>query len=122
MSGAAETGGRVGAISLLNAVSCVNCETISTSPHDGCTICGSRSLISLFRVLGGTLREHKPPSTADYVKYSLELTAHVHEIPARGLNVLIELLTRLAELGGAVECLHLNVEPAIDAQRVLKVA
>jgi len=113
---------RVGAVPLLNAVFCVDCETISNSPHDVCTICGNRSLISLFRVLGGTLREHKPPSTADYVKYSLELTAHVHEIPARGLNVLIELLTRLAELGGAVECLHLNVEPAIDAQRVLKVA
>jgi hypothetical protein len=102
----------LGAVPLANAVFCVNCETINNSPHDECTICGSHSLISLFRVLGGTLRSQKRQSTGD--KYSLEVTAKVHEISAVDFNVLIELLTRLVELGGAVESLHLNVEPVID--------
>lgn len=122
MNAAADTKGGLGAVSLPNAVFCVNCETISNSPHDSCTICGSHSLISLFRVLGGTLRSQKPQSTGDHAKYSLELTAKVHGIPATDLNLLIELLTRLAEAGGAVESLHLNVEPVFDDQSVLRAA
>jgi hypothetical protein len=112
----------LGAVPLLNAVFCVNCETISNSPHDGCTICGSHSLISLFWVLGGTLRSQEPQSTGSAGKYSLELTAKVHEIPATDLNLLIELLTRLVEVGGVVESLHLNVKPVIDTQGVLRAA
>jgi hypothetical protein len=111
-----------GAVPLLNAVFCVDCETISNSPHDACTICGSHSLISLFRMLGGTLRSQRPQSTEDHAKYSLELTAKVHEIPATDLNLLIELVTRLAEVGGAVESLHFKVESVIDTQSVLRAA
>jgi hypothetical protein len=73
--------------------------------------------ISLFRVLGGTLRSQKPQSTGDRAKYSLELTAKVHGIPATSLNLLIALLTRLAEAGGAVESLHLNVEPLFSTTK-----
>ena len=43
------------AICLQNAVLCADCEMISDSPHDACLVCGSRSLLSLSRVLGGTL-------------------------------------------------------------------
>jgi hypothetical protein len=45
----------VNAICLQNAVLCADCEVISDSPHDTCCICGSRSLMSLSCVLGGTL-------------------------------------------------------------------
>jgi hypothetical protein len=37
---------------LQQAVLCVDCNTISDSPHDTCSICGSRSLLPLSRVLG----------------------------------------------------------------------
>jgi hypothetical protein len=110
------------AVPLLHAVFCVDCETISNSPHDACTICGSHSLISLLRTLGGTLRGQKAPSTKDHAKYSLQLTARVHEIPATDLNLLLELLARLAEVGGTVESLHLSVEPVTYAQGVLRAA
>lgn len=40
---------------LRNAVLCADCEVISDSPHDTCRVCGSRSLLSLSCVLGGTL-------------------------------------------------------------------
>ena len=43
------------AVCLQNAVLCADCEVISDSPHDTCVVCGSRSLLSVSRVLGGTL-------------------------------------------------------------------
>jgi hypothetical protein len=42
----------VNAVWLRNAVLCADCEVISDSPHETCRICGSRSLLSLSRVLG----------------------------------------------------------------------
>ena len=125
MNAGAHTEGGLSTVPLLNAVFCADCETISNSPHDACTVCGSHSLISLFRMLGGTLRSQKPQSTEDHaksVKYNLELTANVHEIPATELNHAIELITRLAEAGGDVKCLHINVESVFDTQGVLRAA
>jgi hypothetical protein len=45
----------VNAVWLRDAVLCADCEVISDSPHDTCRVCGSRSLLSLSCVLGGTL-------------------------------------------------------------------
>lgn len=45
----------VNAVYLQNAVLCADCEVISDSPHDICRVCGSRSLLSMSRVLGGML-------------------------------------------------------------------
>ena len=112
----------LGAVPLLNAVFCINCETISTSRHDACKICGSRSLINLCRVLGGTLWNRNQLSSPEHGKYRLELTARVSEIEATDLNLLSELLMRLAEASGRVETLHLDVEPAIADEHVLKAA
>ena len=59
MNFAAKTEEGLSAVRLVSAALCVDCETISNSPHDVCTICGSHSLSSLFRMLGGTLRTQK---------------------------------------------------------------
>jgi len=96
MNAEAHTDEGLSAVPLLNAVFCADCETISNSPHDACTVCGSPSLINLFRVLGGTLRSQKPQSAeghAKTAKYNLELTVKVHEIPANELNRAIESIT-----------------------------
>ena len=42
-------------IHLLNAVLCADCEMISDSSGETCEVCGSRSLLSLGRVLGGSI-------------------------------------------------------------------
>jgi hypothetical protein len=42
-------------IQLMSAVLCADCEVISDSPGDVCSACGSRSLLSLGRVLGGCI-------------------------------------------------------------------
>jgi len=49
----------INTIHILNAVLCANCEVISDSAGDTCVVCGSRSLLSLGRVLGGTIGEER---------------------------------------------------------------
>jgi hypothetical protein len=125
MNEATDTERGVDVVPLLNAVFCVDCETINSSPHDACMICGSHSLVNLFRMLGGTLPSRKAQSAGGQVqpaRYNLELTAKVHGIAATELNFIIESMTRLAEMGGAVESLRFNVESIFDAQGVLRAA
>lgn len=125
MNTAADTKKGLSAVPLLNAVFCLDCETITNSPHDACTVCGSHSLIHLFRMVGGTLRSQKTQLEGDgakTVKYNLELTAKVHEIPAAELSLVIGSMTRLAEACGAVESLRINVETVFNPQGVLRAA
>ena len=115
-------------VPLQNAVFCVNCEIISNSRHDICTVCGSRSLIGLFRVLGGTLRPRKPGSLDETspkkVRYNLELAVKAFEVAARDLNQAIESITHLTNVGGELECLHISIESVEDgtAQGFLRAA
>ncbi|HZP22097.1 MAG TPA: hypothetical protein VFB04_01545 [Terriglobales bacterium] len=46
---------RLNSIALEHAVLCADCEIISDSAGEVCEACGSRSLLSLGRVLGGGL-------------------------------------------------------------------
>jgi hypothetical protein len=46
---------RLDSVALEHAVLCADCEVISNSGGETCEICGSRSLLSLGRVLGGGL-------------------------------------------------------------------
>lgn len=119
------TDGRLSTVRLLSAVFCADCEYISNSPHDTCTVCGSPSLINLFRMLGSTLRNQKPQSAEKHVKtakYNLELTVKVHEIPANELNRFIESISRLAEVCRDLESCHINVESVFDTQVVRRAA
>lgn len=125
MNTAADTEKGLSAVPLLNAVFCVDCETITNSPHDACTVCGSHSLINLFRMVGGTLRSQKAQLEGDgakTAKYNLELTAKVRELPATELSLIIESMTRLAQVGRAVESLRINVETVFNTEGVLRAA
>ncbi len=51
------------------------------------------------------------PLTAKNARYKLNVAAELREIPADGLGEITKLITRLAESGGRVERLHINVEP-----------
>ena len=42
-------------VPLLEAVLCADCEIISNSGGETCEVCGSRSLLSLGRILGGCI-------------------------------------------------------------------
>ena len=47
------------AICLTRAVLCADCDVVSDSPHDHCLVCGSRSLLNISRLLGGTLSKER---------------------------------------------------------------
>jgi hypothetical protein len=46
-------------IQLMSAVLCADCEVISDSSGEVCSVCGSRSLLSLGRVLGGSIGDER---------------------------------------------------------------
>ncbi len=67
-----DSGPTLNSLPLLEAVLCADCEIISNSGGETCEVCGSRSLLSLGRVLGGsivgdraTLVEVDPDSSAE---------------------------------------------------------
>jgi hypothetical protein len=55
MDNAPRWGIELSSVPLLEAVLCADCEIISNSAGEKCEICGSRSLLSLGRVLGGSI-------------------------------------------------------------------
>ncbi len=122
MKAQAKAEGNASAVPLLNAVFCTDCETITNSPHDACKVCGSHSLLSLFRILGGTLRSQRIVPSTNAAKYNLELTAEVDGIPASELHHAIELMTRLADAGGDVKSLHIDVECVINNELGVRAA
>jgi len=46
-------------VPLMEAVLCADCEIISNSDGETCQVCGSRSLLSLGRVLGGSIGDER---------------------------------------------------------------
>jgi hypothetical protein len=46
---------RLNAVALQNAVLCADCDVVSDSPNDRCLVCGSRSLLNIASMLGGSL-------------------------------------------------------------------
>lgn len=51
-------------------------------------------------------------------RYKISFTADVRHIPADGLNESTKLIGRLAELGGHIQELHIQVEPVDSSSAV----
>jgi len=104
---------KLNVVLLKDAVLCVDCETISDSPHDKCLVCGSSSLFNVHRVLNGTL-PHETELLG--VKYNLEIIARVNGMTAADLNQTAESIARLlgSKQSGGWESFHINVEPVVD--------
>lgn len=94
------------AIPLVNAVYCVNCDLITNSPHDDCSVCGSHSVIGVARMWQLAL----PETPVKAARYTVSFTANVRGIPAYGLSESTKLIGRLAELGGDLKELHIQVD------------
>jgi hypothetical protein len=60
---------RLNAVALQNAVLCADCDVVSDSPNDRCLVCGSRSLLNISSMLGGSLPSERalllPPVKPD---------------------------------------------------------
>jgi hypothetical protein len=67
-------------VRLQSAVLCANCEVISEGLNGHCAGCGSQSLLSLSRVLGGPIEAElsiglEAPAVSDVCVYSLSAAA-----------------------------------------------
>ena len=114
---------------LLSAVLCVDCESVTNSRGDECPVCGSRSLLSLARTLGGTLAAYhvdRTKETPNALLFDLGIMISLEQMEARDLNAAVECITSLigTRLGRGKASLHINVEPVTvgDAAYELKTA
>ncbi len=107
-------------VPLQNAVLCVDCECVTDGRSDECLVCGSRSLLSVARIVGGTLlsREASPPKPeTNIVLYDLEITVDLKLIAAKDLSDTVEGIASLIgpRLGRGRACCHIKVTPIVDS-------
>jgi hypothetical protein len=105
----------LGAVPLQSAVLCVDCECVTDGRSDECLVCGSRSLLSIARVVGGTLSREASPKTDNQVLYNLEITVELGLIESKDLNATVEGIASLIgpRLGRGRACCHIKVEPVL---------
>lgn len=109
----------MGAVPLQGAVLCVDCECVTDGRSDECQVCGSRSLLSMARIVGGTLHAYQkngPKPETSNVLYNLEITVELQLIGSKELSATVEGIAALVgpRLGRGRACCHIKVEPIID--------
>jgi len=105
-----------GVLPLSNAVFCLDCEVISTSRGDECAACKSRSLVSLARMLGGSLLVHRTQQNCESSLFEITITIELQQIHAQDLSTTVERLTSVIgpRLASDRASFHINVKPALD--------
>jgi hypothetical protein len=103
---------------LWNAVFCLDCEVISSSEGDECPACKSRSLVSLARMLGGSLLVHKAQHSQECASglFDITIVVELQQMHAKDLSTTIERLTGVIgpKLARDRASFHINVKPAVD--------
>jgi len=101
---------------LSNAVFCLDCEVISISRSEECPACKSRSLVSLARMLGGSLLTHRSLQEHEGVLFDIMMTVELKQMHAKDVSATIERITtviapKLAREGATF---HVSVKPRLD--------
>ena len=99
-----------------NAVFCLDCEAISNSSGEECPACKSRSLVSLARMLGGSLHTHRALQEHDSVLFDIIMSIELQQMHPKDVSATIERITtviapKLAREGATF---HVNVKPTVD--------
>jgi hypothetical protein len=107
-----------GGLPVWNAVFCLDCELISNSRGGECPICNGRSLVSLARILGGSLfahREREFQQCGDGL-FDITITVELHHTQAKDLTTTLERLTSVIgpKLAREQARFHINVKPSAD--------
>lgn len=103
---------------LWNAVFCLDCEVISNSRGDECPVCKGRSLVSLARILGGSLfahRERESQETGNPM-FDITIAVELRRTNAQELTATIERLTGVIgpKLARDEATFHIHVKPSAD--------
>jgi len=105
-----------GSLPLLNAVLCLDCEVISSSQSHECAACKSRSLVSLARMLEGSLLAHRVQQERESGLFDLTITIDLQQMHAKDLSTTVERLTSVIgpKLARDRASFHIKVKPAVD--------
>jgi hypothetical protein len=107
-----------GSLPLWNAVFCLDCEVISNSRKDQCPVCNGRSLVSLARILGGSLFAHRESQIqlAEHARFDIAITVELQQMDAKDLTTTLERLTSVIgpKLAREQAVLHVTVKPSPD--------
>ena len=103
---------------LWNAVFCLDCEVISSSRGDECCACKSRSLVSLARMLGGSLLAHRAQHSQERESglFDITIVVELQQMHAKDLSTTVERLTGVIgpKLTRDRASFHINVKPTVD--------
>ena len=106
---------------LWSAVFCLDCEVISNSQGEECSSCKSRALVSLARMLGGSLLAHRAEHFTDSENglFDATITVELPDMHAKELSTTVERVTTVIgpRLARDRASFHVNVKPALDRRR-----
>lgn len=101
---------------LWNAIFCLDCELISNSQGDECPICNGRSLVSLARILGGSLFAHREQAPQEHENQlsDVTITIDLQHVAAKDLTTTLERVTGVLapKLATDQATFHINVTPS----------
>jgi hypothetical protein len=104
-----------GILPLWNAVFCLDCEVIASGRGDECPACKSRSLVSLARMLGGSLLAHRLQQFQRWESglFDITITVELQQMHAKDLSTTVERLTGVIgpKLARDRASFHINVKP-----------
>ncbi|HMK23267.1 MAG TPA: hypothetical protein VK466_13100 [Terriglobales bacterium] len=105
-----------GGLPLWNAVFCLDCEVISNGRGDECPVCNSRSLVSLARILGGSLFAHRGHQSqeGDQAVFDVTIAVELLQMDAKDLTTTLERLTGVIapKLAREQALFHIDVKPS----------
>jgi hypothetical protein len=103
---------------LWNAVFCLDCEVISSSRGEQCVACKGRSLVSLARMLGGSLLAHQAQHFQAWESglFDIAITIELQQMHPKDVSTTVERLTTVIgpKLARDRASFHINVKPAAD--------
>ena len=105
-----------GGLPLWNAIFCLDCEVISNSRREECPVCHGRSLVSLARVLGGSLFAHREQASQEGENklFDVTITVDLQQMHGKDLTATLERLTSVIapKLARDQAALHISVKPS----------
>ena len=105
---------------LWNAIFCLDCEVISNSRNDKCPNCKGRSLVSLARILGGSLFAHREHRSQESALFDITITVELNRMCAKAVTTTVERFTSVlgSKLTEDQAAFHINVKPSTDRPKL----
>jgi hypothetical protein len=111
-----------GGLPVWNAVFCLDCELISDNRGGECQICNGRSLVSLARILGGSLFAHRERDfqQCEDGLFDIKITVDLQHTHAKDLTTTLERMTSVIGpmLARDQARFHIDVKPSADRLRL----